>query len=68
MRILLVGQTGLLAEEARQRLEGTSFSNIDVAKKNLQASFPNHLVLEAQGRLRVSVRDKSFTIAEFRQV
>jgi hypothetical protein len=68
MRIKQVSGQSLLTEEARKRLEAIVFHNADTARHDLERYFPNHIVSNEAGRLRIAVRDKTFFIAEFKEI
>jgi hypothetical protein len=57
-----------LPEFARRRLEETVYTNGELARKDVHEFFPNHVVSEQSGCLRVAVKDNSFTIAEFQEI
>ena len=67
MRIIQVKSAGLLADEARKRLEKYYYPDLPTAMADLKVHFPNHLVLSEDGYLRVTNRDKSVTVALFKQ-
>ena len=68
MKLMQIRGQDALPEFARKRLEEVVYSNSEFAKRDIQDMFPNHLVSEQSGRLRVAVRDNSFIIAEFMEV
>ena len=68
MRIKQLSGHDLVPDVARRRLEEEVFSTVEVAKRELQAFFPHHLVCEDGARLRIAVRDRSFYVAEFLEV
>ncbi len=68
MRIVQVGGSGLMAEDARRRLESIVFQSSLEAAKRLQRCFPHHVVFERGDRIQVAVRDKSFVVADFKPV
>ncbi len=67
MRIIQVKSAGLLADEARKRLEKYYYPDVNTAMADLKVHFPNHLVSSEDGYLRVTNRDKSVTVALFKQ-
>jgi hypothetical protein len=53
---------------ARKRLESLVFLGTESARASLQRTFPHHVVSERAGLLQIANRDRSFVIAEFKQV
>ncbi len=68
MKIKQVNGIQLVPEVTRKYLETVVYPSADRARQDIQHCFPNHVVCEDAGRLRVAVRDKSFFIADFMQI
>jgi hypothetical protein len=68
MRIVQVGGSRLMAEDARRRLESIVFRSSLEAARGLQRCFPHHVVYERGDRIQVAVRDRSFVVADFKPV
>ncbi len=54
-----------LPTEARKKVEVTHFASLDSAQFLLQKYYPNHIVRRSVESLRVTNKDKSFTVAQF---
>ena len=68
MKLRQIRGQNLLSESARQRLESAVFQNDENARRELQHTFPNHIVINEPGRFSVFVRDRSFQVAQFEAV
>jgi hypothetical protein len=68
MKLIQITGQDNLPEFARRRLEEVVYSSSELARRDIQDIFPNHLISEQSGRLRVAVRDNSFVIAEFVEI
>ncbi len=68
MKIKQVRGYALLSEADRERIENAIFSNAENAARELQAAFPNHVVVNEPGRFSVFVKDRSFHVAQFEAV
>ena len=65
MRIKQVWGEFFMPEVARRRLEESVFGSGEEAVRDIQQVFPNHVVYEEDGSLKVTVKDRSFRVAEF---
>jgi len=68
MKIMQVRGHDFMPEVARKRLEASVFGSGEEAVRDVQQVFPNHIVYEEAGSLRVAVKDRSFQVAEFRKL
>ena len=68
MKIIQTVGTTLVARQLRLRLESTTFPSMEQAKREVQTLFPNHLVASEPGGITVTLKDKSFQVAAFREV
>ena len=66
MKLRQVKSSGVLSEEARQRLEEIFFHDLDSATRVLQEHFPYHVVHQKGDLLHVSNNDGSINVAVFR--
>lgn len=66
MRIIHIKSAGLLADNARKRLEEVFYPDVNAAVADLKLNFPNHVVSSADGYLRVTNKDQSVTVALFK--
>ena len=65
MRIKQVWGEFFMPEVARRRLEESVFGSGEEAVRDIQRIFPHHVVYEEAGSLKVTVKDRSFRVAEF---
>jgi hypothetical protein len=68
MRIRQIWGEFFMPEVARKRLEESVFGSGEEAVRDIQQIFPNHVVYEEAGSLKVTVKDRSFRVAEFLEV
>ncbi len=68
MRLKQVNGTRILSEQARRSIEKSFFHDLDGAVRGVQRCFPNHLVSKKDGRVCVSNRDGSMSVAVFQGV
>ncbi len=68
MRIRQIEGHYFMPEIARKRLEESVFGSGEDAVRDIQQIFPNHVVYEEAGTLKVAVKDRSFKVAEFLEV
>jgi len=68
MRIRQIRGHYFMPEVARKRLEESVFGSGEEAARDIQQIFPNHVVYEEGGSLKVAVKDRSFQVAEFLEV
>ena len=68
MRIIHVKSAGVLAEDARKKMEQVFYPDLNTAMADLKSCFPNHFVQKENDSFRVMNKDKSITVAEFRAV
>jgi len=54
--------------ESRRTLEAAQFPNLTTARRFVEKCFPNHVVVHGNDSIVVTNRDKSFTVATFREV
>jgi hypothetical protein len=68
MRIRQIRGNYFMPEVARKRLEESVFESGEEAVRDIQQIFPHHVVYEEAGSLMVTVKDRSFKVAEFLEV
>lgn len=52
----------------RHRLETSDFYSAETAQQRVQREFPNHVVSALPGQIAVQVKDRSFSVAVFREI
>ena len=68
MKIVHVKSAGILADDARQRLEQVFYQDAHTAMRDLKLYFPHHVVSSDNGYLPVMNKDRSITVALFKEV
>jgi len=68
MRLQQIVGKASISQLVRHRLETSDFHSVDTAKQVVQRIFPNHIVNVEPGKIAVQVKDKSFSVAVFKQV
>lgn len=68
MRLHQIVGTSSIPQLIRHRLETSDFYSAATAQQVVQREFPNHIVSTEPGKISVQVRDKSFSVAVFREV
>lgn len=67
MRIIHVKSAGVLAQDARKRMEEMFYPDLTSAIADLKDQFPNHVVVADNEGIRVTNRDGSVNVALFRE-
>ena len=68
MRLQQIVGKSSISQLVRHRLENNDFHSVDTAKQVVQRIFPNHVINIEPGRIAVQVKDKSFSVAVFKQI
>ena len=68
MKIIQISGHDFVPSPVQRTIESSIYSDAEQARVDVQKYFPNHLVCSSPDALRVTLKDKSFYIAEFRRI